>query len=169
MNGAAILEVTHKIDVQVLQGSLGLEDRIEVEQALGWMHVGTITGIDDRHWSYLAGVLGCTLDEVAHGDDVGVVAHHQNGVLQRFALGGAGCLGIREADDTGAKAIGSCLETELGTSRWFEEKGRYDLSLQQLPVGMLFKLLRHFEEVHDFLLREVGNRHKIMFFHTNFD
>jgi hypothetical protein len=80
------------------------------------------------------------------GADVGVVAHHQNSVLQRFALGSAGCLGIREADDTCAKAIGSCLETELGTSRWFEEKGHRHqagaILYQAGNPGTLSQLLR---------------------------
>ena len=133
------------------------------------MHVCTVACIDDRHWSHLAGILCCAFDEVAHGDNIGIVAHHEDGILERFALGGAGSLGIREADDTGTEAVGCGLETELCTSRRLEEKGRNDLSLQQLPVRMLFKLLRHFEEVHDFLLREVCNCHKIMFFHLNFD
>ena len=86
-------------------------------------------------------------------------------VFERFALGGAGSLGIGETDDASAKAIGCCLETELCTSRRLEEKGRYDLSLQQLPVRMLFKLLCHLQEIGDLLFREVCNRYKIMFFH----
>lgn len=89
--------------------------------------------------------------------------------LEGLALGGTGCLGIRETNDTGTKTVGSGLETELGTSRWLEEKGRYDLSLQQLPVRVLFELLRHFQEVHDFLLGKVCNGHKIMFFHLKYD
>ena len=133
------------------------------------MHVSAVACIYDRHWCYLAGILGCSLDEMAHGDNIGIVAYHQDGILEGLALGGTGCLGIRETNDTGTKTVGSGLETELGTSRWLEEKGRYDLSLQQLPVRVLFELLRHFQEVHDFLLGKVCNGHKIMFFHLKYD
>ena len=129
------------------------------------MHVSTVACIDDRHRSHLAGILCGTLDEMAHGNHVSVIAYHEDGVFERFALGGAGSLGIGETDDASAKAIGCCLETELCTSRRLEEKGRYDLSLQQLPVRMLFKLLCHLQEIGDLLFREVCNRYKIMFFH----
>ena len=148
---------------------MGLVDGVEVEQTLGRVHVGTVAGIDDRYRSYLAGILGGTLDEVAHGNDISIVAHHKDGVLECLALGGAGSLGVREAYDTSAKAVGCGLETKLSASRRLEEKGCDNLSLQQLPVRMLFKLLRHFQEIHQLLLGKVGNRHKIMFFHLNFD
>ena len=59
--------------------------------------MGTVAGIDDRYRSYLAGILGGTLDEVAHGNDISIVAHHKDGVLECLALGGAGSLGVREA------------------------------------------------------------------------
>ena len=84
--------------------------------------MGTIACIDDRHWGHLAGILSGSLDEVAHGDNIGIVAHHEDGILERLTLGGAGCLGIREADDTSAKAIGCCLETQLSASGRLEEK-----------------------------------------------
>lgn len=89
----------------------------------------------DRHWCYLTGILGCSLDEMAHGDYIGIVAYHQDGILEGLTLGGAGCLGIRETNDTGTKTVGSGLETELGTSRWLEEKGRYDLSFNNSLFG----------------------------------
>ena len=38
------------------------------------MHVCAVACIDDRHWCHLAGILGCSLDEMAHGNHIGIVA-----------------------------------------------------------------------------------------------
>ena len=64
------------------------------------MHVCAVAGVDDRDGSHLAGILRRALDVVAHGDDVGIVAHHQDGVLEGLAFSGAGSLGVGEANDT---------------------------------------------------------------------
>ena len=56
--------------------------------------MGAVASIDDGHVGDLGGVLRCTLDEVAHYDDVSVVRDHQNGVLQRLALRATGNLGV---------------------------------------------------------------------------
>ena len=44
------------------------------------MHVGSVSSIDNRHWCHLTGILCSSLYVVAHGNDVGIVAHHAGGV-----------------------------------------------------------------------------------------
>ena len=166
VNGASVLQVAYQIDVEVFQCALCLVDGIKVQKALRGVHVCTVSGIDDRHGSHLARILCRTLYIVAHGNDVGIVAHHEDGVLERLALRRAGGLGIGETDDARTKSVGCGLEAELGTGGGFEEKSCHDLSFQQFPVGMLFKLLRHLQQVHEFFLGEVGNRYKVMSFHS---
>ena len=87
VDGAAVFEIAHHINVQVLKRTLGLVDGIKVEQALGWMLVGTVASVDNGHGGYFAGVLCGTFNVVPHGDDVGIVGNHQDGVFQGLALG----------------------------------------------------------------------------------
>ena len=89
MHCTAIFQVADQIDIQVFERALCLVNRVNIEQTLRRVHMCTIAGIDNRYRRYFAGVLGCPLNKVAHDDNVGVVAHHQDGVFQRFALGGA--------------------------------------------------------------------------------
>lgn len=165
MNGAAIFEVADKIDVEVVEGALGLVDTVEVEEALRGVHVGTVTGIDDRHGSDLGSILCCAFDVVAHDDDVGIVAHHEDGVLERLAFGRARGLGIGEADDTGTETVGGRLERQLCTCGGFEEEGSDHFALEKLTVGMTLKLFCHLQKVEQLILVEIGNRDKITFFH----
>ena len=63
--------------------------------------MGAVTGIHDGDGAYLRCVLCCSLDEMAHHDDVGIVGHHQDSVFQRLALRAAGYLWVGKAYDTG--------------------------------------------------------------------
>ena len=69
----AVFQVAHQIDVQILERSLGLIDRIEVKHTLRRMLVGTVAGIDDGDGGYLRGIDCCSLDVVAHHNDVSIV------------------------------------------------------------------------------------------------
>ena len=110
VNGTTILEVTYEIDVQILKGPLSLVDGIKVKHALRRMLVSTIACIDDRNVSHFCRILGCSLNEVTHDNNVCIVADHQNGVFQRFSFCSTGNLGIGKADDTGAKTVRSSLK-----------------------------------------------------------
>ena len=49
MYGTAVLQVTHKSDVQVVQFPLGFPDGIHIKQSLCRVLVCTISCIDDRN------------------------------------------------------------------------------------------------------------------------
>ena len=90
------------------------------------MHVSAVACIYDRHWCYLTGILGCSLDEMAHGDNIGIIAYHQDGILEGLTLGGTGCLGIRETNDTGTGQ----LDMDMIFSIMTEEKGNQKETLK---------------------------------------
>ena len=160
VNRPAILEVTNQIDVEVLERSLRLIDGIEVEHRLAGMLIGSIACIDDGHRRHLAGILGCTLQIMTHHDNVGIIRHHHNRVLQGLALRAACHLWVGKANDFCAKTIGCSLEAETRASAWFEEQcGNYS-SLEKTTVGVLLKLLCHTDQIFNLLARMVGNGYK---------
>ena len=166
VHGAPVFQVAHHVDVEVVEGALRLVDAIEVEHALRGMLVCAVAGIDDGHGGHLGGILRRALYVVAHDDDVGVVRHHEQRVLQRLALGAAGHFGVGKADDARTEAVGGRLEAEACARGRLEEKSGNHLALEELAVGVTLKLARHLYQVEDFLAREVGNGDKIMFFHS---
>ena len=91
---AAILEVAHKCDGEIFESALGLVDRVEVKHRLRGMLVGTVTGIDYGYVGYLSGIEGRSFKEMTHHYEVGIIAHHLDGVLERLAFGGGGVGGI---------------------------------------------------------------------------
>ena len=86
MDRAAIFQVTDQIDVEVFKSTLGLVYLIEVEQTLGRVHVGAISSINNRYWCYFACIKCSSFYRVAHGNHVGIVGYHKNGVFKSFAL-----------------------------------------------------------------------------------
>ena len=132
------------------------------------MLMGTVAGVYDGDRSNLGGILGSTLDIVAHHNHVGIVGYHQDRVFQRLTFRSTGDLGICKADDTGTETIGCRLKTKTGSRGRFKEQGSHDYSLQQFPVGVLLKLLCHLNHVKDLFTCEIGNRYKIMLFHPLF-
>ena len=119
--GTSVFQVAYEEDVQVLQRALRLVDGVEVEHGLRGVLVGSVAGVHDGHVGHLAGIAGGSLQVVAHHDDVGIVAHHLDGILQRLALRRAGSLGVAEADDACAQAVGRRLEAEACARRGFEK------------------------------------------------
>ena len=109
--GAAVFQIAYQVNVQILQRALRLVDGVEVEHRLRGVLVGSVSGIDDRHRGYFAGIAGSPFQIVAHHDDVGVVAYHFDGVFQRFALGRAGGFRVAETDDTCAETVGGGFKT----------------------------------------------------------
>ena len=140
MHGASVFQVAHHRDGQVLKRALCLVDGVEVEHRLCGMLVGTITGIDDGYFRHLAGVACCTLQGMTHDDEVGIVAHHDDGVFQRLTLRLAAGGGIAESDDASAQAVHGCLETQSRTSRGFKKQRPHHFSFKDSLVGVLLKL-----------------------------
>ena len=72
--------------------------------------MGSVAGIDDGDGSHLGSILCGTLDVVAHDNDIGIVADHENGVLEGLTLGATGNLGVGKTDDSGAKPVSGSLK-----------------------------------------------------------
>ena len=104
--GAAVFQIAYQVDVQVLQRTLRLVDGVEVEHRLRGMLVGSVSGIDDGHCGYFAGIACGSFQVVAHYDDVGIVAYHLDGIFQCLAFGRAGSFGVAKADDTCTEPVG---------------------------------------------------------------
>ena len=85
--GTSVFQITHKIDVQVLQSALCLVDRVEVEHRLRGVLVGSVSSIDNGNCGNLAGIACRSFQIVPHYDDIGVIAYHFDGVFQRFTFG----------------------------------------------------------------------------------
>ncbi len=87
VDGTAVLQVADQKNVQVLQCALCLVDGVEIRawfvRDAGWRRL--------RHsqWARgdFTGIACGPFEVVAHHDDVGIVAHHLDGVFQRLALG----------------------------------------------------------------------------------
>ena len=166
MDGTAVFQVTHHIDVQIIKRPLGLVDAVEVEHTLGGMLVGTVACVHNRDGGHLRGILSCTFDIVAHHDDVGIVGDHEDGVFQRLTLGAARDFRVGKSDNSGTKTVGCCLKTEPCACRRFKEKSGDHFPLQKFPVWMSFEFFSHLDHIEDFLLRQIGYCHKIPLFHS---
>ena len=131
----AELEVAAEADGQMIQPPLALTDGHQVDHGLGGVRVAAIACIDDRH----AGILGrperSPLFGVAHGDDVGVVAHHAGGVLHRLALAGGRKLCPCKAQRFAAQPQHGRLERKPGSGGWLIEQGGQDAPVAQVGVG----------------------------------
>ena len=110
--GASVLEVAHHGDVDIVECTLGLPDAVQVEHGLRRMLVSAVACIDDRHVGHFAGIACCTFEVVTHHDDIGIVRHHLDSVLERLALRRRTAVWIAESDDTCAKTVAGCFKTE---------------------------------------------------------
>ena len=165
VHGAAILEVAHQRDVEVVEVALRLVHAVEVEQRLRGVLVGSITGIDNGHRRELAGIARRALQVVAHDNQVGIVAHHHDGVFERLALRLAAGLGVAEANHAAAQAVDSRLKAEPGAGGRLKEERGHDLAVENLLVGIFLKLGRTLEQVHNLVLAQIGNRNQTFSFH----
>ena len=158
----SILEVTYEVDVEVFKRPLRLVDRKEVEETLWRVHVCSVASVDDGHRCYLACILRSSLNVVAHGNDVGIVAHHENGVFERLTFRHAWGFSITEAYNLGSQPVGSCLKTETCACWGFKKEGCYYFSFEKFSVGMFLKFCCHLNKVHNLVLVQVGDCHKIV-------
>ena len=120
-----------------------------------WVLVGTVAGIDDGHWSELACVASGAFDVVTHHNQVGIVAHHHDGVLERFTFAAAGGVGVGEADDASAKAVDSGFKTQSGAGRRFEKQRRHHFPGEDVAIRVRFEMACFLNQFKDFVLGEV--------------
>ena len=153
----SILQVAYKVDVEVLKRTLRLVDGVKVKHSLRRMLVGSIACIDDRYGCNFACIACSTFKIVTHDNNVGIVAHHHDGILQRFTLRRTCHLRVCKPYDTCAKPVCSSFKTQSGTRRRFKKQRSHNPSVKNLAVRIFFKKTSHLEEVHDFLLRMVCN------------
>ena len=83
--------------------------------------MGAVASVDDGYRCNLTGILGRSFNEVAHGNDIGIIAHHQDGVFQCLTFCATGNLGIGKTDYSCTKTVGGCLVTQTGTGGGFKE------------------------------------------------
>ena len=126
---APVFQVAHKIDVEILECSLSLVDGIEVEHTLRRMLMGSVAGIDNGHRGHFAGILRSSFDIMPHNYHVGIVGHHEYGILKCFSLGTTGDFGVGKTYNTCAKAVGCGFKTQSCSCRRLKKERRHDLSL----------------------------------------
>ena len=164
MDGAAVLEVADKGDVEVVECALCLTDRVEVEHALGGVLVGTVASVDDRHRGYLGGIARGAFLGVAHDDEVGIAGDHDDGVVERFTFLNTGATGVAEADDAGSELVGCALKAQAGTGRGFKEKGCDNFVAENTLLGVFFKTFGYVQHLDIFFFREVGDGDEVASF-----
>ena len=155
--GATVLQVANHHNVDAVECALRLFDRIEVEQCLRGVLVGTVACIDDRHLRELAGIARCTLQRVAHHDHIAVVADYLNCIVEGFTLRytGVGC--VRETDDASAEAVDRALKTESGSGRRLEKQRGDYATIEQRLVGVLLEVGSQFGNANDLIFSEIGD------------
>jgi hypothetical protein len=100
-----------------------------------------------------------------YNDEIDIIAHHHDSVLERFALRRTTGCGITKTYDATSQTIDSCLETEACAGRGLKKQCGDDLAFQYATIGILFKTLCFLEQVHDFFFAEIIDRYKTLSFH----
>ena len=152
---------TDEGDLKILKRALRLADAVEVEHTLCGMLVGTVAGVDDGHGGHLGGVARRAFLGVAHDDEVGVGADHDDGVVERFAFLDAGAAGVGEADDASTELVGGALEAQARTRGGFKEKSSHHLVGQDWLLRFFLKFLSDVEYLDVLLFAEVCNGNQI--------
>ena len=142
---ASVLQVAHQINVQVFKRALRFINGIQVEHGLRRMLVGTVARIDNRNRSYLAGIACRPFQVVPHHDDVGIIAHHHDGVFQRFPLRRAGDFRVGKPNNFGTQPVGCRFKAQARAGRRLEEKRGYYFFVQQMPVRFFLEFSCHFQ------------------------
>ena len=93
MDRAPEFEVAAETDGQMVQPPLALANGHQVDHGLAGVGVSAIPCIDDGNACIHRCTQRRTLFGVAHGNDVGIVAHDAGGVRNGLALAGTGQLG----------------------------------------------------------------------------
>ena len=155
VDGAAVAQVAHHVDVQVLQRALCLLDGIQVQERLRRVLIGTVAGIHHRNARHRSGDIGRTGHRVTHDDQIYIIGNDADGVFQRLALALGSVAIVREADDLGAEAAHGRFKRQAGTGRGLEKEAGHHLAAQEILFAGGFELPGHREDVKDFFLAEI--------------
>ena len=128
VDGASVFQVTAETDGKPVHTAAQLGDGGQIGEGLGGMHMSAVARIDDRDFGIEGSGFGGALPGVAHDDDVAVGGDHLDGILQRFALGGGGGVGVGEAEQRAAQTEHGGLEGEVGAGGGLKEEGSGDFS-----------------------------------------
>ena len=169
VHGAAILQVAHHRNLQVVEGTLCFAYAIEVEHALGGMLVGTIACIDDRHRSHFGCIAGRALLGVAHDNQVRIGGYHHDGVVQRLSFLHTGATRVGEADDAGAKLVGCAFETQACTRGRLEEERCDHLVAEDFLFWILLKSFGNIQHLDILFFAEVGDGDEAASFNCTHD
>ena len=135
VDGPPVLQVAAHTHGEAGQPPLEGADGEQVGEGLGRVLVPAVPGVDHRHRREHRGHPRGALLVVAHGDDVGIAAHHPDGVGHGFALAhrrGA-CRG--EALHAAAEPQHRRLEGQPGAgARLIEQRGQ-NLPLAAVAIG----------------------------------
>ncbi len=131
----AELEVAAEADGQMIQPPLALADGHQVDHGLGGVRVAAIACIDDRHARIQGRPQRRTLFGVAHGNDVGIVAHDAGGVLHRLALAGTGQLCPCKAQRLAAQPQHGRFKRKAGAGGRLIEQGGQNAPIAQVGIG----------------------------------
>ena len=132
---AAKLEVAAEADRQMIQPPLALADRHEVDHGLAGMRVPTVACIDHRHTCRKGCPQRCALFGVAHGDHIGVIAHHAGGVLHRLALAGGRKLCPCKAQCLAAQPQHGRFKRKAGAGGRLVEQRCQNAPIAQVGIG----------------------------------
>ena len=119
----------------MVQPALALADGHQVNEGLGGVVVAAVPGVDHRDGGVHGGPQRRALLGVAHGDDVGVAAHHPGGVGHRLPLGGAGLFRPREAQGPAPQPQHGGFKGEAGPGAGLIEQGGQPPALGGVGVG----------------------------------
>ncbi|MPM98434.1 hypothetical protein SDC9_145620 [bioreactor metagenome] len=84
--GTSVFQVAHQVDVQIFERTLCFVNGIQVEHGLRRMLVGTVARVDNGDGRHLTGIACRPFEVMPHHDDIGIIAHHHNGVFQCFSF-----------------------------------------------------------------------------------
>lgn len=107
-------------------------DGVEVQQGLGRVLPGPVAAVDDGMLRHLRRPLRRTHLGVANDDDVGILVHRLDRILQRLPFGHGGGLRRGEAHDAPAQPVHSRFKGKAGPGAGLKEERRQDVAIQEI-------------------------------------
>ncbi len=141
MHRPAELEVADHRDLEAINRSPLFRDRVEVEEGLSRVLAGAVAGVDEGNARSTRRLFSTPLLWVAHGDHVGVQAHHPHRVLDRFAFVQRAELEPVGGDHHPPESLHRRLEGESRARRGFVEQRGENFPLEQIAPALLQYLL----------------------------
>ena len=131
----AKFEVAAEAHRQVIQPPFALADGHQVDHGLGGVGVPTVACIDDRHPCIQGRPERCALFRVAHGDDIGIIAHDAGCICHRLTLAGTGQLCPGKAQRLAAQPQHGRLEGKPGAGGRLVEQRRQNAPIAEMRIG----------------------------------